>query len=146
MLSVRGREHAPDAYAGYWTDPRGFRGQQASDRRLATKTPVFAFERDGVRYSTPHERAEGGRTLRLADETRIFVYREAGAAQFESTRAFVSRAGFARDGADWVELETGAVFDAERSRFRGGRVRTLNGFDTFWYNWSLNNPDAVLLE
>ena len=25
-------------------------------------------------------------------------------------------------------------------------VERLNGFDTFWYNWSLNNPETEVLQ
>ena len=146
VLSVRGREHARDSYAAYWRDHRGFRGQQAKDHRLRTKAPIFAFERAGERYAVAHRRIEGGRTLNLPDGSRLFLYRRTGAPMFESTDAFVSQAGFANDDDRWIELESGAVFDPEEGDFRGRRVRSQKGFDTFWYNWSLNNPDTEILE
>lgn len=146
VLSVRGREYAADSYAAYWRDPRGFRGQRAADRRLETKQPIFAFEHAGEHYAAAHDRIGGGRALQLADGTRILLYRRQHAPLHESTDAFQSRAGFVKHDGRWVELESGAHFDPERGRFRGGRVASLNGFDTFWYNWSLNNPDTRLLE
>lgn len=132
--------------ASYWRDPKGFRGQRATDRRLDTKQPIFAFKHGGEHYAVSHARIEAGRALQLADGTRLLIYREKNAPLFESTDAFESRAGFALDDDAWVELETGATFDPKRSRFRGGKVTRLRGFDTFWYNWSLNNPDTHLLE
>ena len=146
VLSVRGREHARDSYASYWRDPQGFRGQRAADRRLDTKQPIFAFKRGGEHYAVAHDRIEAGRALQLPDGTRLLLYRPKNAPLFESTDAFTSRAGFALDDEAWVELETGATFDPKLSRFRGGKVTRLRGFDTFWYNWSLNNPDTHLLE
>ncbi len=146
VLSVRGRQYAPDGYEHYWSDPNGFRGQNADDQRLASKAPIFAFEKNDTRYAIAHARIEGGLTLQLRGDFRLFLYRKKNAPLFESTEAFVSRAGFVRDGDRWIELETGAAFEPEGSRFRGGRVRSLSGFDTFWYNWSLNNPDTILLE
>ena len=146
VLSVRGREYARDSYASYWRDSRGFRGQSATDRRLKTKEPIFAFERAGEHYAVAHEHIEGGRALQLPDGSPLFLYRPKNAPMFESTHAFASRAGFVYDDDRWVELETGAAFDPKRGGFRGGRVSSLSGFDTFWYNWSLNNPDTHLLE
>ena len=47
----------------------------------------------------------------------------------------------------WLEESTGAVFDPGSGRFQGAASsRRLSGFDTFWYNWSLNNPDTRLLQ
>ena len=37
-------------------------------------------------------------------------------------------------------------FDRVAERFVGSDCpERLTGFDTFWYNWSLNNPDTQLL-
>jgi hypothetical protein len=146
VLSVQGREHADDSYEDYWRDRRGFRGQRARDHRLETKEPIFAFERSGHTYAIAHSRLSDGRTLKLEGDSHLLLYRRPDAPLFESTDAFVSRAGFARDDGHWVELETGARFDPARSRFRGGKVERQRGFDTFWYNWSLNNADTKLLE
>lgn len=146
VLSVRGREHASDSYESYWQDRQGFRGQRARDRRLETKEPIFAFEHAGHNYAIAHSRLSNGRALKLEDDRYLLLYRRPNAPLFESTDAFVSRAGFARDDSHWVELETGARFDPERNRFRGGKVERQRGLDTFWYNWSLNNADTKILE
>jgi hypothetical protein len=146
VLSVRGREYARDSYEDYWRDPSGFRGQRAKDRRLETKEPIFAFEHEGERYAVSHKAIRNGHVVELSDDIRLFLFRPGAAPMFESTRAFVSRAGFVRDADRWIELESGATFDPVRGRFRGARVRSQRGFDTFWYNWSLNNPDTRLLE
>lgn len=145
VLSVDGREHADDGYERYWADPDGYRGQQATDRRLETKTPIFAFERDGDRFAIPHARIEGGRVVELADGALLFLHREPGAAMFRSTAAYLSRAGFVTDDAGWIELETGARFDPDSGTF-AAELDQLIGFDTFWYNWSLNNPETAVLD
>jgi hypothetical protein len=145
VLSVGGREHAEDSYAGYWEDPQGFRGQAARDSRLSTKTPIFAFERRGHRVAIAHERIEGGYAGNAPSGELVFFFRPKRASMFESTTAFVSRAGFVLDAKGWTELESGAVFDTQQGIFRGGEVEPLNGLDTFWYNWSLNNPTTKLM-
>jgi hypothetical protein len=145
VLSVDGREHGRDGYEGYWEDPEGFRGQMADDSRLDTKAPIFAFERDGNRFAVAHAKFEGGHVVEIGDGVLLFLYREKGAAMFRSTVAYVSRAGFVEDDGAWVELESGARFDAVTGTFNGA-VEELHGFDTFWYNWSLNNPDTAVLE
>lgn len=145
VLSVEGREHEGDVYAGYWEDGRGFRGQRARDGRLPTKAPIFAFERGAHRYAVAHALVEGGHVAALEGVGFVFLYRPKGAPLFASTRAFTSRAGFVRDAGRWVEIESGALFDPERGRFVGGRVSAQKGLDTFWYNWSLNNPDTQLI-
>ena len=73
VLSADGREHTKDVYADYWSDPRGFRGQRAKDRRLATKVPIFAFERAGEHYAVEHERIEGGRAVKVPDGSVLFL-------------------------------------------------------------------------
>ena len=145
VLSVGGREHAEDSYAGYWEDPKGFRGQAARDSRLGTKTPIFAFKRKGHGVAIAHERIEGGHAGDAPGGEFVFFFRPKRAPMFESTTAFVSRAGFVLDGNGWTELESGAVFDTQQGTFRGGDVEKLIGLDTFWYNWSLSNPTTKLM-
>ena len=145
VLSVSGAEHAPDGYERYWEDPNGFRGQSAEDKRLDTKAPIFAFERAGDRFAVAHATFEGGHVVELGDGALLFLYRGHGAAMFKSTAAFMSRAGFVRDAGAWTELESGARFDPATGTF-DEEVEQMLGFDTFWYNWSLNNPDTEILE
>jgi len=146
VLSVGGREHAADVYAGYWTDRRGYRGQRAKDTRLPTKAPIFAFRRAEQDFAVEHSKLDGGRVVALGDGDFAFFFRPPGEPPFGSTSAFRSRAGFVREGSRWTELETGARFDPERRAFLGGDVQRLKGIDTFWYNWSLNNPGSHVLE
>jgi len=145
VLSVNGAEHARDSYERYWEDPNGFSGQSADDERLDTKAPIFAFEHGGQRFAVAHATFEGGHVVELGDGALVFLYRGEGAAMFKSTTAFLSRAGFVQDGGAWTELESGAKFDPATGTF-GGDIEQLLGFDTFWYNWSLNNPDTAVLE
>ena len=145
VLSVNGAEHARDSYQRYWDDPEGFSGQRAKDRRLETKAPIFAFEHAGGQFAVAHRTFEGGHVVDLGDGTVLFLHRAEGSPMFKSTAAFVSRAGFVQDGDAWTELESGARFDAASGKF-GGDVEQMLGFDTFWYNWSLNNPDTSVLE
>jgi hypothetical protein len=136
VLSVDGAEHAADGYERYWEDPAGFRGQVAADQRLDTKTAIFAFTHEGRKFAVAHTTFAGG---------HLVLYRAPGSAMFQSTAAFLSRAGFVQDADTWIELESGARFDAATGSFSDELVPQL-GFDTFWYNWSLNNPDTDLLQ
>lgn len=145
VLSVNGAEHARDGYERYWDDPKGFRGQSADDKRLETKAPIFAFEHGGNRFAVAHDTFEGGHVVDLGDGALLFLYRGEGAATFKSSAAFLSRAGFVQDGGAWTELESGAKFDPATGKF-DGEVEPMLGFDTFWYNWSLNNPNTEVLE
>ena len=75
----------------------------------------------------------------------ILVYRERQDEMFRGTVAFRSSAGFEKRDGVWTEVSTGARFDTEGRDFAGGEVERLNGFDTFWYNWSLTNRNTKLL-
>ncbi len=146
VLSVGGVEHVrQDPYARYFEDRRGFRGQRARDRRLETKAPVYAFERAGVSYAAPHAILEGGHVARLEDGQWALLYRRPGAKISDSTFAYVSDLGFDHQDDGWVDLATGARFEAEPARFPDGQVARLGGFDTFWYTWSLSHRDTTLL-
>ena len=82
--------------------------------------------------------------LVLDDGTSVFAYRRPRGSMLQSTHAFVSTSGFENRDGTWVEKDTGAEFDAQSGSFPD--VESLGGFDTFWYNFSLNNPDTKLLE
>ncbi len=133
-----------DAYAGYWADSRGFNGTEAADERLATKTPIYAFMRDEVKYAIPHDALADGATFELADGTAVFLFRESRDEMFRGTAAFVSNRGFEKHDGAWVELAGGAKFSIQNRVFSPD-VEILNGFDTFWYTWSLTHPDTELL-
>jgi hypothetical protein len=146
VLSVNGREHARDPYADYWRSRRGFRGQRAEDRRLPTKAPIFAFSRAGQPFAIAHTTAASGHVVPLDGGERLFLHRAAKASAFESTAAYVSRAGFVQQEGVWIELEYGAAFDPALGEFKDRRVRAQTGLDTYWYTWSLSHPTTQLLE
>lgn len=148
------------AYAGYFAGDEGYRGIEAADDRLETKAQIHAFVHDGEPYAVDLSKVAGGKTFDLPDGTHLFVYREAGDEIFRGSAAFLSQQGFERRDGQWVELGTGAEFDPERRDFYGGSllrrasyyfggtgpVGRLNGFDTFWYTWSLTHEDTKLLQ
>jgi hypothetical protein len=117
----------------------------ARDERLETKAQIFAFLREGRPHAIDHRGAAGGKAYKLKDDHWVFVYRGRGDELFRGTAAFQSASGFEKRNGTWVEIGSGARFDTENRDFAGGRVERLNGFDTFWYNWSLTNPDTKLL-
>ena len=143
VLSVGGKEDGPNSYRNYFTEPEGFRGAKAKDTRLATKEPIYAFQRAGISYAVAQRAVENGAVFELADGSSVFLYRRKGASMFQSTDAYVSERGFEEIGGVWTEKQTGAQFDPKLGGFPG--VEALAGFDTFWYNFSLNNPDTQLL-
>ena len=132
------------AYRGYFGASEGYNGISATDDRLETKSPIYAFMEDTVKYAVEAESLVGGATFELHNGTKIFLYRAEGDEIFRGTAAFRSSTGFRKEGNAWIEVESGARFDAESREF-GDSVERINGFDTFWYNWSLNNPDTELL-
>ncbi len=133
-----------DPYERYWSDPSGFRGIEADDDRLDTKEQIHAFLHDGTAYATPLNRVIGGKTFELHDGTKVFIFREVSDQMFRGSAAFRSPAGFENRVGSWFEIATGAEFNAIRRDFGGG-VERLNGFDTFWYTWSLTHTDTELL-
>ncbi len=150
VLSVNGREDAPMAYRDYFNSSRGFRGQAARDRRLQTKTPIFAFRYQGKPYAIPHKQVEGGRAVTM-EGLHLFLYRRKKAPMFESTVVYQStESGFEQRNGVWVHSASGCRFDPESGAFIGEGDRACPprfvGFDTFWYNWSLNNPETELLK
>ncbi len=145
VLSVNDREDGGDSYAGYFESSQGFRDIEAKDKRLKTKEPIYAFHHQGTAYAAPAKNLEDGGRFTLADGTPVFLHRRKGSEILDSTTAYRSEDGFEKRGKDWFEKSTGARFDSERVTFEGGEVEPLEGFDTFWYNWSLNNSEAVSL-
>jgi hypothetical protein len=144
VLSVNGREDAPDGYRDYFRDSKGFGGTSASDDRLRTKEPIFAFHRAGTAFAVRHDDIEKGAVFALDDATWVFLYRGKGESMFASTRAFISTMGFEPREDTWVEIGSRDRFDIETGAFVD--VENLGGFDTFWYNFSLNNPETKLLK
>jgi hypothetical protein len=147
VLSVDGVEHLPvNPYEGYFESEEGYRGIKAEDDRLPTKAPVYAFKLGGKPYAVPYAAFEGGAAFDLGDRT-IFLFRPRGAAIFESSVAFVTGGPLNDEGGEW-RTGGGASFDVATEQFVGEgaeKVRRLDGFDTFWYSWSLTNPSTEVL-
>lgn len=133
VLSVNGEEDTEEVYDSYFESEEGFRGSLAEDTRLSTKAPVFAFRLGGMPHAVAYDRIVGGRSFETNGE-QLFLYRAPSDGLHDSTRAFI---GALND----------CEFDPSTDGFSGGDCpQPLAGFDTFWYNWSLNNPDTALLK
>src|SRR5688500_8319376 len=145
VLSVAGTTHwYSGAYHGYFASDGGFAGLAAEDRRLATKAPVFAFRLHVGAQAVPHEAIEGGRVFEIEGST-VFFYREPKSAPFKSTVAFAGTR-FKQVKGVWFETRSKCRFSPSKGIFEGVHCpRLLEGFDTFWYSWSLNNPKTALL-
>ena len=151
VLSVTGAEHVSyNPYKPYFASEKGFRGNEATDKRLETKDPVFAFRYKGRKYATIHKEIEGGQIFDLGD-IEVLLYRTMGSSIFISTQAFViiEKKVFQKKDGEWINSDSGNKFELSSSAFHSfseaGTLQRLVGFDTFWYNWSLSNPDTKLL-
>lgn len=148
VLSVQEKEDAPFGYESYYQSEKGYRGTSAQDGRLKTKDPVFTFKIGNKKYAVPFDVLENGVTFMIGSH-KIFLFRPAGVDIFYSTRAFITMGqGFALQDGRWVAIDSGCIFDVESGVFSNSKrecPERMNGFDTFWYNWSLNNPDTEVL-
>jgi len=151
VLSVNGEEHVEDnPYDNYFASDSGFREIAARDGRLETKVPIYSFQLGEGKFAAPFSAFEEGAVFRVGGR-EIFLYRPAGVAVFYSTLAFQGREGeFVRNGGTWIHEPSGARLDPNRGRFAGtggaaSSVKRLEGFDTFWYMWSLTHPDTDVL-
>jgi len=130
----------------------GYRGLVATDKRLATKDPVFGFIHNGTANAISFKSFTGGARFRL-DQGELFLYRSSDDPVERSTTAWFSESGFERIGGVWREKASNQMFDAEKRGFvdrnnpeQPSMVQRFDrGFDTWWYNWSLNNPKTKLL-
>jgi hypothetical protein len=147
VLSVNGRQDVPfNPYRDYFTNGEGFGGAKAKDKRLDTKESIYAFQYGGKKYAVPFEVIKEGRVFELENGLNVFLYRSKKSDLFQSTAGFVSNgAGFKRTEDGWTEASTGSRYHEDKAEFVGGSVARLNGFDTFWYTWSLSNPETEIL-
>jgi hypothetical protein len=149
VLSVRGREDAPDVYRNYFASSSGFRGSSARDKRFNTKEPIFSFHYNGQSYAVSHKKLVGGKTFDLGD-VQLLMYRPEGASFFQSTVVYQSNgSGFMKENGEWIHVESGCKFDPNDGTFKGDPEacpKKFIGFDTFWYNWSLSNPETKILD
>lgn len=154
VLSVAGVEHVETSpYDNYFKSDEGFRGLQAVDHRLADKAEIFGFHLNDRAYAVPHSLFENGGALIEVDDKKIFLYRKADDSHYQSTVALLLGNDYhlSSEKAGW-SLSTPAgrtiAFKEDRRSFGApGRVaRPINGFDTFWYQWSLTNKDSVIIQ
>lgn len=132
VLSVDGREDQPSGYNGYFASGEGFRGLEAAARQLDTKAPIYAFRLDGRPFAVPHA-AIAERAGFAAEGRTLFLHRAARSKRFDSTSAMI------------IVAEP-CAFDADSGTLEPiGCATPLTGFDTFWYNWSLDNPETDVL-
>ena len=184
VFSFKNRQDAEPEYVSYFKGKTGYRGAFATDERLQTMSPIFAFRLDGASvddsagfeiqkdetagketpeketpedetpdetsndsgtyYAAAYDEFESGLAIPLEGGGQIFLYRHKDDEMFRSTTALISEKGFEKSGEKWTELESGTEFDPEKRTF-GAELDRVGGFDTFWYNWSLNNPNTKLL-
>ena len=145
VLSVNDVEHEENnPYDNYFKSDGAFRGATSKDSRLKDKTSIYAFQIDDEAYAVPFAEFEDGRVFDLG-EHRIFLYRPSRVEIFYSTLAFVtSESGFEERDGVWVHESGSATFDPANGTF--GDIGRLDGFDTFWFNWSMIHPDTEILE
>ena len=151
VLSVNGRQHVENnPYDQYLASDSGFRGIAARDDRLGTKDPIYAFHQEGVPFAVPFEALQDGGVFR-AGGRELFLYRRRGVAIYYSTLAFEGSPGtFQRRDGLWEHEPSGALLEPEQKSFVAADgslvpVSRIEGFDTFWYMWSLTNPGTRIL-
>ena len=132
VLSVDGVEDQEDAYDNYFQSKEGFRNSIATDKRLETKTPIFAFRLEDKSYAVKYNDIIDGKQFKLGAQI-AYLYRNPNDGLHDSTRAYL------------VAADSGCVLDSGNPTDQQCG-EPLKGFDTFWYNWSLNNPDTLLLD
>lgn len=149
VLSVEGREDGRDTYRSYFSSQSGFRGSKAKDKRFKTKEPIFSFHYNGKSYAVSHKKLKQGKVVEV-DGLFLFLFRPKRSEMFQSTVVFQSTgSGFSRQNDQWIHSESGCVFNPESGSFEGESEACptkFAGFDTFWYNWSLNNPETQVLD
>lgn len=153
VLSIDGKEHDPrNVYEGYFDSKRTFRNIDATDKRLAAKTPIYSFRIDQIPYAAPHAVLAGGAVFPVKGGV-VFLHRQKNADLFESTRAWYfagARAGdFQHQGDTWINRRSGAKFTpalgwADENNKKDA-AQPLSGFDTYWYSWANNNAHVVIL-
>lgn len=141
VLSVKSDEAGQDSYANYFAGNKGFRGIKAEDNRLETMAPVFAFHLNDKPFAVTYASIENGFTTSVEGHN-VFLYREKQDKLLRSTVAYISENEFKKVDGVWQNGD-GQKFETESRLF--DRTKRLNGFDTFWYNWSLNNRETELI-
>ncbi len=149
VLSVEGVEHiAESPFDRYFNSKNGYRNLSATDHRLADKDLLFGFHLEGRAHAVPQARFRRGRRFEV-DGRELFFYREARDSTYRSSIAVEAVEGvrfLKRKGSWQAAHEDGrtATFDPRTRRFEGATelLRPVDGFDTYWYIWSLTNPET----
>ena len=148
VLSVDGKEDTSFGYSRYFGSDEGFRGISAKDTRMEDKEPIFTFHLAGAKYAIPFKLVEGGKIINIGDKN-LFIFRPMGSAIFYSTVAYRSNdRNFIYEDGLWKIEYTSCIFDRELGAFPEDEKdcsAILEGFDTFWYIWSLTNPDTKVI-
>ncbi len=147
VLSVGGAEHvATSPYDNYFSSEQGFRGAEATDTRLATKAPIYALRWQGRALAIPYSAFAGGAVFELEADLWLFLHRPEDAVIYQSSRAYLSREGsFEKHAAGWIHAASGALLESTGFAEQEGLER-LDGFDTFWFNWSMAWPETEVLQ
>lgn len=147
VLSIGGVEHVANSpYDNYFSSEQGFRGAQARDTRLPTKAAIYALKWQERALAIPHSAFAGGAVFELAPDAWLFLHRPGEASIYQSSRAYLGRgAGFEQTDAGWTHRESGAVFGTAAFDGQEG-IERLDGFDTFWFNWSMAWPQTEVLQ
>ena len=154
VLSVEGKQHVESSpYDNYFDSDEGFRGLKAKDDRLADKAEIFGFHFDNRAIAIPHALFENGGALFEVGDRKIFLYREKEDSHYQGTVAMLIKPHFnlSKDDGKWsLSTPDGREvgFKPEKRSFgvRGAITRPITGFDTFWYQWSLTNPETSIIE
>lgn len=152
VWSQAGREDLMQVAFEKMNDSKGYRGLVATDKRLSTKDPVFGFIHHDEAIAVSFRSFVDGASFRLADG-ELFLFRASDDPVERSTVAFFSESGFEQIGGRWREIDSKSLFEPNVRTFvdknspeEVSRVKRFSrGFDTWWYNWSLNNPGTKLL-
>lgn len=147
VLSVNGAQHAETSgFEDYWASKKGLDGLEARDTRLRTKSGVYAFRSRGVDFAVDWDATVGGDRWKVPGIGEVLLFRAKRDSPLRSTAAFRSGSGFRKRGGYWTEEATGTVLLPEIRDFTGSVVERLMGLDTYWYCWSLANPETELFK
>lgn len=152
VLSVDGKEHVEsNRYDNYFANDKTFREIESSDRRMDQKASIYAFKRGDQAYVLSHELAKGGWQGKAGD-VPVFLYRGKDDPIYRNTKAFVLQhqgkaVNLKKHAGKWMSPELGS-FDPTSGLFKESNIRleVLQGFDTFWYIWSMYHPKTIILK
>ena len=149
VLSNNGVQHAPrNPYDHYFTSTEGFRGLRATDRRLKDKALLYGLHVGDAPWIVGHRDFDGGGVADVGGR-QLFLYRLSTDSPFQGTAAFWVAPGDVVEqlGPGWIlrRGESAFAFDATTRSFPDAlALESATGFDTYWYIWSLTNPQTQI--